>query len=347
MKSKRIIDSWNKIEPDSAADARMLTAIINHNQARTAKIGKSFSEREIVNWRLLAPIAACLIIAVTIAAVYMSNSGWFGNRVLTVGLDGGGTISFYMDNVPGAGSLSFDTDVLSRDLTAEETRAFFGDLPVTSHGIFDANNGELLHIEGKNDNIKVILTTSGSSVSDEVIDAPRFTSVSNDIPVSAGYFITNDNSRSARNIIYIASFELGGFSVHIECWGDLGNSEALGRETASTIESIIQNKEIELRYCSDSIMLNEYYYYIPLEECELIPESVRIVTDVYEFETGIDSLVRREIIEDGFLFLNNSVTRIMWGNYMDDDPRGFLAVIKRDADGVMTGMVYRVPAYTP
>jgi hypothetical protein len=33
MKNKQITDSWNKIRLDSAADARMLKAILAHNRS--------------------------------------------------------------------------------------------------------------------------------------------------------------------------------------------------------------------------------------------------------------------------------------------------------------------------
>ena len=37
MKNKRIIDSWSKIKPDSAADARMLNAILARRSGKTVK----------------------------------------------------------------------------------------------------------------------------------------------------------------------------------------------------------------------------------------------------------------------------------------------------------------------
>jgi len=64
MKNKKIIDAWNKIELDAAADARMLEAIIAHNQSKTRKVypmNKTFKR--------LVPIAACLALAIAAAVV--------------------------------------------------------------------------------------------------------------------------------------------------------------------------------------------------------------------------------------------------------------------------------------
>lgn len=69
MKNKQIIDSWNKIEPDSAADARMLEAILARNQPGKTKQKEAYSMKKTYNWKRLAPIAACLALAVAGAVI--------------------------------------------------------------------------------------------------------------------------------------------------------------------------------------------------------------------------------------------------------------------------------------
>jgi len=71
MKNKHIIDSWNKVEPSAAADARMLGAILAHNQASQIKNDKNEVIRmsKAFAWKRLAPAAACLALAVAAMAV--------------------------------------------------------------------------------------------------------------------------------------------------------------------------------------------------------------------------------------------------------------------------------------
>ena len=62
MKNRRITDAWNKIEPDSAAEARMLEAILAKNQPKTREVYPM--NRTI---KRLVPIAACLALAIAAA----------------------------------------------------------------------------------------------------------------------------------------------------------------------------------------------------------------------------------------------------------------------------------------
>ena len=75
MKNKQIIDSWNKIVPDGAADERMLRAILGSNRsAKTSKGGISAVDRSL-NWKWLVPIAACLVLALVIAGPFLNRGG--------------------------------------------------------------------------------------------------------------------------------------------------------------------------------------------------------------------------------------------------------------------------------
>ena len=67
MKNKRIIDSWSKAELDSAADERILFAILTRNHsASESKKGNVFNMQKKTYWKIFAPIAACLLIAIGI-----------------------------------------------------------------------------------------------------------------------------------------------------------------------------------------------------------------------------------------------------------------------------------------
>lgn len=87
---------------------------------------------------------------------------------------------------------------------------------------------------------------------------------------------------------------------------------------------------------------DDYLKNIPLEQCELIPESVKTVTNVYEYEIG-GSGVRFDIVENEMEFDEDGVFR---GGWWGSDEGWIITVIKRDGSGVLTGMSYKVPAQT-
>ena len=82
-----------------------------------------------------------------------------------------------------------------------------------------------------------------------------------------------------------------------------------------------------------------YYQSLPLEDCELIEDSVEAVTDVYEVPLGsvVTSIItlneNMEFDEDG----------IWRGGPATSSDQVYIPVIRRNADGTYTGMVYRVP----
>ena len=348
MRSENIIMALGHIDDDIIETVDTLRNRKNrdaHEQLSVTILRYSSSIKKRLYWKRLVPVAAFLVAIVIIAAAYGDNAGWFDNRVYTVDIVGGETLRFYKIDVRSGSSLDFGSDVISKDLTTEENKAIFGEMPIAARSLFNSRNGELLHIEGRYDNTKIVLTTQRFSSIDTVIDTSRTTTEVNAIPVSAGYFITKANSQGIRNIIFIASFDISGYSVYLESWGVEDERETLREEIASAIVTVIENEDEILKLSVKMGDASDFYFNIPLEECEIIPSSVKTVTDVYEFETGIDSLERYEIIDDGVLFQKDSITRIMWGDYFDDDARGFVAVIKCDKDGIMTGMVYRTPVH--
>jgi hypothetical protein len=81
----------------------------------------------------------------------------------------------------------------------------------------------------------------------------------------------------------------------------------------------------------------------PLSEFELIPESVKVFTDIYEFavgEFGNTMMFHAEWTQ----FTEFDEDGIHRGGYMSDDSREFyyMLVIERGNDGTLTGMVYKI-----
>ena len=73
MKNKRIIDSWNKIEPNAATEARMLKSILARNHSGEDEEGKVITLNKVFNWKRLTAIAACLVLAIAIAIPFLNN----------------------------------------------------------------------------------------------------------------------------------------------------------------------------------------------------------------------------------------------------------------------------------
>ena len=77
MKNNSIIAAWNTIEPDAAADSRMLSAILNAN--RTAHNRKEKVKNMSNIKTILIPAAACLALLAVIGVVG-ARGNWFGTN---------------------------------------------------------------------------------------------------------------------------------------------------------------------------------------------------------------------------------------------------------------------------
>ena len=77
MKNDCIVAAWNTVEPDAAADARMLSAILHAN--RTAQNRKEKMNHMTNIKRILIPAAACLALLAVIGVVG-ARGNWFGTN---------------------------------------------------------------------------------------------------------------------------------------------------------------------------------------------------------------------------------------------------------------------------
>lgn len=242
MKNKQIIESWNKIEPDSAADERILSAILTYNHSGKSEKKKVYPKT--LNRKRLALIAACFVVAIALVGIFGKSAGWFGGKVLSTNLDDG-TLNFYKSNsISNAASLAWDIDWgngIHRELTADESKALFGKPGVSGYAIFRSTDNTLLHFEGKAGKTKIILAASGAPVTDTIVEGNEKTSEINGIPVTAGYFVTNANSQGIKNIIYFASFKADETSVYVELGGVETDSNALRAEIAGVVYQLTKN----------------------------------------------------------------------------------------------------------
>jgi hypothetical protein len=95
--------------------------------------------------------------------------------------------------------------------------------------------------------------------------------------------------------------------------------------------------------------VREFFENIPLDKCELIPESVKVFKDVYEFTVGERDNPYTPYAELTFYaewveFAKFDKDGIHRAGFVADDDREFyyMLVIKRDNNGTLTGMVYKV-----
>lgn len=228
---KKLINSWDKINPDSAADERMKNAIFAKNdEAEPARENKASLRKARLRKRLV-PLAACFALLVALSVFLADNAGLFLPRAYSEDLGKSGKLSFYKSGGEAdAADINLPDDVAARLLTDEEKISFFGSLenaPEHGYGYFNINTGEFYRLEDKIGETTVILATHGAPLSCTSVEGETKTSAINGTPVSAGYFVTRANSRGERNIIYYATFELNGLTVYLETGGSSLEKEKL------------------------------------------------------------------------------------------------------------------------
>lgn len=176
MKNKRIIDSWNKIEPDSTAEARMLNAILDRKHLGEPERRKVIKMSKTFNWKRLAPVAACLVLAVAIAIPFINNSSSDFDLPLS---DEGIKVS-YVDKVPNSAVsdllVYLTEDELLADLYAGYPVAIF------SGTIIEVKNIQLDFSDGS-DNYRAIAKIKVEDVLRGVVEAGETVSVLLPAPV--------------------------------------------------------------------------------------------------------------------------------------------------------------------
>lgn len=188
------------------------------------------------NRMLWAAAAACLALVISIAIGHGRNS-------YTVTLDNGDTVNFVKSHISYA-SLDFGFDVTSRELTQEEILTFFGDLPVTA-SITEADD-QIIGLTGKIGDAKLVITASNFSLLDTIIVGTEKSSTIDDVPVTAGFFVTGPNSKGVKTAVFYAKFELDGQIFYVENAAPYPDREAAGRSLIEAVQALIQNGKLDL-----------------------------------------------------------------------------------------------------
>lgn len=183
-------------------------------------------------------VAACLVLVAALGIVILQGGELFGD---TVELQNGEVLRFA--NVDSVGIASIDADVTVQKLSQAQVQQLFPDMQAHADAIFAAADDRLLGIEGQVGKIKLIVSCSDVPLLDTVLLGEETTSTVNGVPVTAGRFVTDKNSRGERTAIYYAAFQLGESTFYIENAGDYGAREAVKTELADILQTILKNGE--------------------------------------------------------------------------------------------------------
>lgn len=200
--------------------------------------GAKTTMKKRMNWKAWGAMAACLIVVLFVAL------GYTDSRAYTVTLDNGATINFIKSNIT-AGSLDIDADVTSRELSQEELYTLFGNLQITGEIYTNDIYTKILGFSGKIRDTKLVISAPNVPLVDAVVVGSEKASVIEGIDVTAGYFLTDPNSKGVRTAIFYASFELGDYTIYVEDAGPDSESETISSNLAATICDLIENGEID------------------------------------------------------------------------------------------------------
>ena len=75
MRNEKIINSWDKIKPDNATHERILDNILDRVHSGETQKGKVKNMATKQYWKILAPVAACLIIAIAVIVPTFFKNG--------------------------------------------------------------------------------------------------------------------------------------------------------------------------------------------------------------------------------------------------------------------------------
>ncbi len=177
-------------------------------------------------------IAACIALVAIVGVWQIMES----NIHIAV-LENGSEIKFARSYSMGASDINIEGTI--RDLTEEEIGVLFGDLSVSAYGYFDENQ-ELIGVAGTIHDMKLVVSATERNLMCTVVDGVKYQSKVDGIPVYAGFFVTEADSKAKRNIIYYAEFQLGNNTIYVEDAGAYSESESIRNGVAAAIQELIE-----------------------------------------------------------------------------------------------------------
>lgn len=328
MKNEKVVTSWNRLNPTEEGRNRMIYKVEEKQKRR----------RPVFRPKLGAAMAAVLYLAI-IGVFTLTPQNAFAVK------------AYELEEQEGAIGLR-DVDLV--------------DQPDVWGGYYDNENFYVsvgLKYEGKNIKNVEFTTAEGffakqyignlkmkDGVSRMYVGAEnRLVMVGKDFEIAGGS-ITLDDETMTDDLLLFWGITIPDASdkpeqINIVAKATFNNGKT--EEKAITIDisgtgaySVAVDPEERDRHFSEAVKSLEYYRNLPLEQCELVPESVKAVTDVYEYGTN-ENRARFEI-RDGMEFDENGIYR--GGMIAGGLGEKYVMVIERSPDGELTGMLYRLPA---
>ena len=339
MRNKNIVDAYDSIEFSDATKNRML----EKTKQKTKKSKKH-------------PVFRTAISLATTAAVLMF--ALFGQRFFAPDVNNTFLLQAFAMEVQEDGTVG---------LRMLEYANFHNSLQYgTWHGHYDGENFYLnIAIGIIGENIKQVeFTTDVGFFAKQFIDRESFTEDTNlmtsggrilmfgtDFEIVGNSFVVDESFIADDWILFLGQ---EGYAVKnrtvraVATFNDGTTQEeviTINLEESFGLASVAENAALEHQARFNAT--NDFIMNIPLDDLELIPESVKTFTEVYEFDLVGDGARPMwfqlfDFMED--YFDENGILareRSSWS--MWDDETWSILVIKRNNDGTFTGMVYLVP----
>lgn len=236
MKDETIRESWDRIRPDEAADARMHGAVMEYQHSHRGRPAV---------WKWAVP-ALCLLLAAAILLFTSTPRVQFKENRYTVKPGGGNTLEYVTGEPAGSAKFAYDYEVNDRELTAQEILTLFPSFSRTSEenyfsGVFKTGTGEMVRAEGRIDGIMFFLAQAGLAPSDCIITgAPERENLIGGVPVKAGYALFAANSKGVRNTVFFAEFEINRTTVYAEIAGNEKDSLQLCEKLSEAVYEMIR-----------------------------------------------------------------------------------------------------------
>lgn len=230
MKKEEFFDIIGELDEKKILEA-------NKGVSKKKKVQKAW-----LKWGILA---ACFCIVI-VSVIGISTK----KQPLIVTLENGDEINF---------STKGDFDLYNiaieigdnRNLSESEASAIFGESNIEASVVFEEGTNEFIMLGGTIDDFKIEVKRKDIP-SCIVIEGEESTSYVNDIAVTAGYFITEANSKGKRNAIVYGEFEVGNYRVYIETSGDKSELEMLCNEVAKELYKLIENASLDFEVIKHS-----------------------------------------------------------------------------------------------
>lgn len=189
-------------------------------------------------WLKWGAFAACICIVIA-SVIGISTK----REPLIVTLENGDKINFSTKGDFALSNIAIEIGD-NRNLSESEASAIFGESNIEASVVFEEGTNEFIMLGGTIDGFKIEVHRKDIP-SCVVIEGEESISYINDIPVTAGYFITDANSKGKRTAVVYGEFEVGNYRVYLETAGDKSELETLCNELAKELYKLIENASLD------------------------------------------------------------------------------------------------------